>query len=103
MTSIPVVAGPIVDLTSYVDFANLSVQGANYTYLDSTIKLSLASINSSSYMDIMVPFHNTFDLSSYSNITFQFSAEPESLFSEYLGTRACGSESRILKALSVGI
>ena len=88
LTSVPITAGNSTDITSFIDFANLSVFGASYTYLDSTVKLSLASINNSDHVDVAIPFHDTVDLSSYAYVTLQFSAEPESIFSNILGNES---------------
>jgi len=85
LTSVPITAGNSTDITNNIDFANLSVYGASYTYLDNTVKLSLASINNSDHVDIIIPFHDASDLSSDAYLTLQFSAEPESIFSNILG------------------
>ena len=78
VTSIPITAGnSSSDITSYADFAKLSVQGANYTYSNNII--SLDSVNSSSdFVYIVIPFNETLNTSNFALFTLQLSADPQS-------------------------
>jgi hypothetical protein len=86
LTSIPLKSGPTTNITSYADFANLSVQGASYTHIDNTIKLGLSN-NSSDYIDVTIPFRDTFDASNYTFFTLQFSTDSAPLIENMLSNQ----------------
>jgi hypothetical protein len=84
LTSVPITAGnSSSDITSYADFAKLSVQGANYTYFNNA--LSLDSVNGTgNYVYIAIPFNETLNTSECALFTLQFSAGPQSLIETLL-------------------
>ncbi|MGA3058966.1 MAG: hypothetical protein ABSD92_01210 [Candidatus Bathyarchaeia archaeon] len=84
LTSVPLTAGDnSTDITSYANFPEFSVQGANYTYFNDAI--SLDSVNSSSnYVYIVIPFNETLNTSECALFTVQFSAGPQSVITNLL-------------------